>query len=763
MDISEGVCGERVATGTLHAHVVAGSFVPRGINTCIMAPQRKRSTRQSTKNREKVNETVNNGALFEVDDGLGLDESASDGDLEKEEQEALETAAAVDVDDAIVEYENAIRKRIEGQEGTDDDGDGSEGDFDDVASDSSEEERPQRNTIGQVPLEWYSDEEHIGYDHEGDRIIKKDRKDKLDQLLDRNDDSLAWRTVYDKYNDEDIVLSKEEIRMIQNIRAGRYAHSDIDLHPDENDWFSRHREYMPLSAAPEPKSRFTPSKWEEKKVVKLVRAIRKGWLTTTKPPKKPDVYLLWSEDAAESEKTMAGLTYLAAPKMKLPGHEESYNPPKEYLLSKEEEHAAQLEAEENEESPPFIPQSFDALRKVPAYERYINERFERCLDLYLCPRTRVKRMDMSDPEALVPKLPKPKELQPFPTILCITYTGHSSKVTSLSVHPSGQWLLSGSRDSAVKLWEVKTGRCMQTWTFDHSVYRVAWCPKSNSSLFAVATGKNLVMVPAKVNNSFSTTVDMLQEIGGKSLQLNEQDNVLASWSITEISSTAGNTIAVAIAHAFDVKDISWQNAGDYFCSVCPKGNTKSVLVHQLSKGSSQNPFRKNRGIVTRAMFHPTKPFFFVATQQAVRIYNLAKQSLTKKLISGSGVITSMSIHPSGDHVILGGEDRRVCWYDLDLSTKPYKALRYHEKAIRAVSFHPAYPLFASASDDGTAHIFHGKVFNDLMTNPMIVPVKILKGHDRVESEGVTEVVFHPKQPWAFTAGADGKIHLYINP
>lgn len=52
---------------------------------------------------------------------------------------------------------------------------------------------------------------------------------------------------------------------------------------------------------------------------------------------------------------------------------------------------------------------------------------------------------------------------------------------------------------------------------------------------------------------------------------------------------------------------------------------QSVLVHQLSRFATQNPFRKNRGRVMRVAFHPTKPFFFVATQNAVRIYNLAKQ------------------------------------------------------------------------------------------------------------------------------------------
>lgn len=35
-------------------------------------------------------------------------------------------------------------------------------------------------------------------------------------------------------------------------------------------------------------------------------------------------------------------------------------------------------------------------------------------------------------------------------------------------------------------------------------------------------------------------------------------------------------------------------------------------------------------------------------------------------------ISSMAIHRSGDHVLTGSYDRRVCWMDLDLSSKPYK-------------------------------------------------------------------------------------------
>ena len=102
----------------------------------------------------------------------------------------------------------------------------------------------------------------------------------------------------------------------------------------------------------------------------------------------------------------------------------------------------------------------------------------------------------------------------------------------------------------------------------------------------------------------------------------------------------------------------------------------------------------------------------------------------------------------------------MIWFDLDLSNTPYKTLKYHERALRSVKFHSRYPLMASASDDGSVHVFHSMVYSDLMRNPLIVPVKILKGHTVRNKLGVLGVWFHPAQPWLFTAGADGRIFLF---
>ena len=221
-------------------------------------------------------------------------------------------------------------------------------------------------------------------------------------------------------------------------------------------------------------------------------------------------------------------------------------------------------------------------------------------------------------------------------------------------------------------------------------------------------------------------------------------------------------VAVNISVPGTPKQVQWHAKGDYFSTVSPDVGSQAVLVHQLSKHRSQAPFKKaHKGSsVQRVVFHPFKPQLLVATQRYVRIYDLAAQQLIKTLLTGLKWISSMDIHPGGDNLIIGSYDKRLLWFDLELSNKPYKVLRYHSRAIRAVAFHKTYPLFASVSDDGTAQIFHGTVFSDFSQNPLIVPLKVLRGHEIKDGLGLLDARWHPTQPWLLTAGADGEARLW---
>lgn len=640
-----------------------------------------------------------------------------------------------------------------------DSGSGSDGESHEAAvaeeSDSSEDEVAPRNTVGDVPLEWYKDEEHIGYDIDGRKIKKRDREGRIEAYLRNADDAKNWRKIYDEYNDEEVQITKDEAKIISRLLKGKTPHTNVDPYPDYVDWFEYEDKGHPLSNAPEPKRRFVPSKWEQKKVVKLVRAIRNGWIKFDKPKEEQNLYLLWGDETDTTDNKRHGLSYIPPPKPKLPGHEESYNPSVEYIPTQEEIDSYQLMYEEDR--PKFIPKRFECLRSVPAYEKALREGFDRCLDLYLCPRTRKKRINI-DPESLKPKLPSKKDLRPYPKTCYLEFKGHMSPVKSISVEITGQWLASGSCDGTIRVWEVETGRCLKVWDVGGDVRHIAWNPSPDRPILAAVVGHDLLLINAEVGSEeMQTMVKDLLKVDEMALQDDTDDKKPAvRWLKHD------KLDGITLVHQKAVSNVEWHYKGDYFTTVVPTGDTRAVLLHQLTKKHSHHPFRKMPGLPVAATFHPSQKMFFVATKKFVQIYDLQKAQLVKKLESGLREISSISIHPGGDNVIVGSRDGKLCWFDTDLSTRPYKTLKIHSKDVTSVAFHRKYPLFASSSEDCTAYVCHGMVYSDLNQNPLIVPLEILRGHSSSDGRGVLDCKFHPKQPWLFTAGADSVIRLYCD-
>jgi len=81
--------------------------------------------------------------------------------------------------------------------------------------------------------------------------------------------SYFFRTsAFDKNTQSDKPLTTEELDLIRRLHAGENPDADYDPYEPTTEWFTGKgkEEIMPLSAAPEPKRRWVPSKWEKKKV-----------------------------------------------------------------------------------------------------------------------------------------------------------------------------------------------------------------------------------------------------------------------------------------------------------------------------------------------------------------------------------------------------------------------------------------------------------------------------------------------------------------
>lgn len=305
-------------------------------------------------------------------------------------------------------------------------------------------------------MHWYDDYKHIGYDWDAKKIIKPEKGDQIDDFLRKIEDPNFWRTVKDPQTGQEVLLTDEDIALIKRVNSARIPNPEHNEYEPWIEWFTSEVEKMPIKNVPDHKRSFLPSVSEKKKVSRMVHALKMGWMKTTEEVERekqqkrgPKFYMLWETDTGREHMRRIH-DPVSAPKRDLPGHAESYNPPPEYLFDeKETKEWLKLKDEPHKRKLHFMPQKFKSLREVPAYSRYLRERFLRCLDLYLCPRAKRVKLNI-DAEYLIPKLPSPRDLQPFPTVESLVYRGHTDLVRSVSVEPKGEYIVSGSDDKTVK-------------------------------------------------------------------------------------------------------------------------------------------------------------------------------------------------------------------------------------------------------------------------------------------------------------------------
>jgi ribosome biogenesis protein ERB1 len=537
---------------------------------------------------------------------------------------------------------------------------------DEYEYDSSDEE-DLRNTIGNIPVSWYENYDHIGYDSTGRKILKpkNNNSDEVSEFLRKAEDPYYWRSVRDKFTGEQVIITDADAETVKRIRKGFHPDPNFNPFPDFVDFFTHEQMIHPVTNRPETKASFIPSLSEKRMISKLVTKIKRAW---QKPKvesknKNKERFIfdqdIWAADPDPESKRAASRRrrYIPAPKVRPPHHRESYNPPPEFCATEEE--IAKWKQKDPHKRP-FLAQQFPNLRSVPGYAPLVKERFNRCVDLYMCPRVRRMRADV-DPEDLIPKLPRPKDLQPFPTTMAIIYKGHEDVVRSISVEPKGEYFVSGSDDKTVKVWEILTGRCFKTFQFDAPVTCVAYCPMAEKSVVAVASGRNVYLLNIHVGQR--DIANLTDEMFETKADDKATDSIASEWMTVSPENKAdwSQGHRAVIKHRHEVGQVTWHAKGDYFAVVLPNGGNRSVIIHQLSKKRSQIPFSKSNGIIKCVLFHPSRPQFCVATDRAVRIYDLMKQELSKKLMTNCRTTSSMAIHPGGMCLFIAPD--RVLIYD----------------------------------------------------------------------------------------------------
>nr|VZI47231.1 unnamed protein product [Spirometra erinaceieuropaei] len=249
------------------------------------------------------------------------------------------------------------------------------------------------------------------------------------------------------------------------------------------------------------------------------------------------------------------------------------------------------------------------------------------------------------------------------------------------------------------------------------------------------------------------------------------------WDDTKAPQSAGSLARskdyelarVSIRLSKPLVDLSWHPRGDYLLSLSMSVLSSGVrsrapdrlLLHRLSRMTSQAPFVTSTVEDWRmAAFQPNgKPQLVVAGSKQAHILDLVGQKELRRLkldLPGDR-LRCMSLHPTGDHIIAGTSDSRFVWFDIELGNVPFKKLKLNHGTIHKVHVHPCRPLVSVATDDGSLFIIHGKVTDDLLSKPIIIPVqRIRTGYQHAFS-----TAFHNKLPHVYAGGEDGTIRQFV--
>lgn len=560
------------------------------------------------------------------------------------------------------------------------------------------------NSVGDVPLAWYRGERHLGYNNSGSRLFKDDGIDSLEMLLQGIDDRSSWRTLFDKRSGHRLQLSVEEVKMIKRLGCA--------LLPATLDHTISHKSADVATAntftLTEPKRRFVQSKHEAKRVLSMVRHLRRFSRDSISRIPSEEVKQLvdiWSEELLRDK---TDRTVIRAARAKRAGHELSYNTPSEY--------ASVAEYVGSSES--------TSLRCLRANANFVKDCFNRCLDLYLCPRVQ-KEVLQVDPSSILPEVPELSSLKPFPNFLSVSYNGHSRNVSSVAISPGGDLICSGAGDGFVRVWELATGRCVRVVDLGEPVVCVSWRPGLHSEL-AICSGKHLTIL--SVFGSASSVERQGNDVGEA-----------VSWFANEFGS-------LSLSFISQVVSVTWHNKGDYFASIEKHGR---LCVHQLSSRTSQAVFSSPHQNVTYCLFHPHKPVMFITTQHHVKVFDVREHRLLQKLKTGNHSISGFSIDGTGEIVAVCTSDSRVYLFDVSVSS-PIKVIQLQSGSGLTARFHQKLPLFSVSMTNGSVQIFHLKFGCDLLQSLVFVPLKLL----RVPGAGTTSVSscsFHPVQPWIVCA------------
>ncbi|KIJ51659.1 hypothetical protein M422DRAFT_243977 [Sphaerobolus stellatus SS14] len=288
--------------------------------------------------------------------------------------------------------------------------------------------------------------------------------------------------------------------------------------------------------------------------------------------------------------------------------------------------------------------------------------------------------------------------------------GHGS-VHSVAFSPDGQYIVSGSSDKTIQIWDSSTGK--------------------------------LVGEPLRGHSDSVTCVAYSPD--GESIVSGSYDKTIRIWNVTRQSGD------ILMEHHSGILSLTYSPDGKYIAS---GGYDFTIHIWDTSTGQEVGDYQEEHdGEICSVAYSPDgKCIVSGSADNTIRMWNISTgQPVGNSWERHVDWVRSVAYSPDGKYIVSGSNDRKIYIWDSNTGQLVGRPLTGHTGSVSSVAYSHNGKYIASGSDDKTVRIWNVST-GQSMGEP-------LKGHDR----WVNFVAYSPNMQYIASGSSDQTIHIWNVP
>ncbi len=305
-----------------------------------------------------------------------------------------------------------------------------------------------------------------------------------------------------------------------------------------------------------------------------------------------------------------------------------------------------------------------------------------------------------------------------------TLTGHEDLVRSVAFSPDGSYVISGSADNTIKIWDVSTGKEISTFS-GHSrrVNSVAFSPDgqyvvsvSNDrtiKLWDVSTGKEIHTLTA--TSSYVSVTSAAFSPDGRYMASGSMCRTVRIWDV----STGSQIHRLRLPDG--VKSLDFSPDGQYLVAGSFSFYYSTIKLFDVSTGKEiQTLTDKVRSSIESVAFSPDGQYILASVRDTphggitgrIKLWDVSTGKEIQTLTGHERTVYSVAFSPDGRYVISGSADNTIKLWDVSTG-KEIRTLSGHRNNVLSVAFSPNGQYVVSGSADNTIKLWY--VFNSIVS------------------------------------------------